>query len=133
MIYLQRDPIDTCLSCYFHQLQPSLNFTMDLGDLAHYYRQHRRLMDHWRSVLPADALLEVPYAQLVTDQEKWTRRILEFLGLPWDERTLEFHKTERAVATASAWQVRQKIYKTSVGYWHNYRKFIGPLLSLVDS
>jgi tetratricopeptide (TPR) repeat protein len=69
MIYLRRNPIDTCLSCYFQQLQPSLNYTMDLGDLAHYSREHRRLMDHWRSVLPAEALLEVPYAELVTDQE----------------------------------------------------------------
>src|SRR5215470_11336424 len=74
IIYLRRDPIDTCLSCYFQPLQPSLNFSMDLGDLAHYYQQHRRLMDHWRSVLPAGALLEVLYAELVTDQEKWTRR-----------------------------------------------------------
>jgi tetratricopeptide (TPR) repeat protein len=132
IIYLQRDPIDTCLSCYFQQLQPALNFTMDLEDLAHYYRQHRRLMAHWRTVLPADRLLEVPYEELVTEQESWTRKILEFLGLPWDARTLEFHETTRAVTTASAWQVRQKIYKTSVERWRNYEKFIGPLLELRD-
>jgi tetratricopeptide (TPR) repeat protein len=130
IIYLQRDPIDTCLSCYFQQLQPALNFTMDLDDLAHYFRQHGRLMAHWRSVLPADRLLEVPYEELVTEQERWTRRILEFLELPWDARTLEFHETSRVVTTASAWQVRQKIYKTSVARWRNYEKFIGPLLSL---
>jgi tetratricopeptide (TPR) repeat protein len=133
IIYLQRDPIDTCLSCYLQQLQPALNFTMDLTDLAHYYRQHRRLMDHWRSVLPPHALLEVPYAELVADQEKWTRRIVEFLGLPWDPQTLEFHQNNRAVTTASAWQVRQKIYKTSVQRWRHYKKFIGPLLELGDS
>jgi tetratricopeptide (TPR) repeat protein len=133
IIYAQRDPIDTCMSCYFQQLQPSLNFTMDLGDLAHYYRQHRRLMDHWHSVLPETALLEVPYAELVADQEKWTRRIIEFIGLPWDPQTLEFHQNKRAVTTASAWQVRQKIYKTSVERWRNYKKFIGPLLELGDS
>jgi tetratricopeptide (TPR) repeat protein len=133
MIYLRRDPIDTCLSCYLQQLQPALNFTMDLRDLANYYRQHKRLMGHWRSVLPPETLLEVPYEELVVDQEKWTRRILEFLDLPWDERCLEFHKTERAVTTASAWQVRQKVYTSSVQRWRNYKKFIGPLLELGNS
>jgi tetratricopeptide (TPR) repeat protein len=133
MIYLRRDPIDTCLSCYLQQLQPALNFTMDLRDLANYYRQHKRLIAHWRSVLPPGTLLEVPYEELVVDQEKWTRRILEFLGLPWDERCLDFHKTERAVTTASAWQVRQKVYTSSVQRWRNYKKFIGPLLELGNS
>jgi Flp pilus assembly protein TadD len=133
MIYVRRDPIDTCLSCYFQQFAPVMNYTMDLSDLAHYYREHRRLMAHWRGVLPPESLLEVPYAELVADQEKWTRRILEFLGLPWDERCLDFHKTVRAVTTASTWQVRQKIYKSSVERWRNYKKFIGPLLELGDS
>jgi len=132
IICLRRDPIDTCLSCYFQQFPPVLNFTMDLSDLAHYYREHHRLVTHWRSVLPADALLELRYAELVADQETWTRRILDFVGLPWDERCLEFHKTVRPVATASVWQVRQKIYRTSVGRWRNYEKFIGPLLELRD-
>ena len=73
-----------------------------------------------------------PYAELIADQEHWTRRILDFLGLPWDERCLDFHKTVRPVATASFWQVRQKIYKSSVERWRNYEKFIGPLLNLRD-
>jgi tetratricopeptide (TPR) repeat protein len=133
MIYVQRDPIDTCLSCYFQQFAPVMNYTMDLGDLAHYYREHRRLVSHWRRVLPPETLLVVPYAELIADQEKWTRRILEFLGLAWDERCLDFHKTVRAVTTASTWQVRQRIYKTSVERWRNYKKFIGPLLELSDS
>jgi tetratricopeptide (TPR) repeat protein len=132
LIYLRRDPIDTCLSCYFQQFSSAVNFTMDLSDLAHYYREHRRLVAHWRGVLPADALLEVPYEQLVADPETWTRRIVEFIGLPWDERCLDFHKTQRTVTTASTWQVRQKVYKSSVGRSRNYQKFIGPLLELED-
>ncbi|HLY53644.1 MAG TPA: sulfotransferase, partial [Steroidobacteraceae bacterium] len=132
IINLQRDPIDICLSCYFQQFPPSLNYTMDLSDLEHYYREHRRLIDHWRKVLPHETFLDVPYAELIADQEKWTRRILEFIGLPWDERCLEFHKTTRAVTTASVWQVRQKIYRTSIERWRNYEKFIGPLRSLKD-
>jgi tetratricopeptide (TPR) repeat protein len=130
IIYMQRDPIDTCLSCYFQKFVVSLNFTMDLSDLADYYRQHRRLMTHWRAVLPPGTILDVPYEELVADQEGWTRKILDFLGLEWDERVLNFHETKREVATASFWQVRQKIYKNSVQRWRNYEKFIGPLRDL---
>ena len=132
VIYLRRDPIDTCLSCYFQQFPPSLNFSMDLSDLAHYYREHQRLVAHWRRVLPPESFLDVPYAELTADQETWTRRILEFVGLPWNERCLDFHKTDRVVTTASTWQVRQKIYRSSVERWRRYEKFIGPLRSLKD-
>ncbi len=133
IIYMQRDPIDTCLSCYFQKFDVELNFTMDLSDLAHYFGQHQRLMAHWRAVLPPGSILDVPYAELVTDQEGWTRKVLAFLGLEWDPRCLEFHRTERPVVTASAWQVRRKIYKSSVARWRNYEEFIGPLLELKDS
>jgi len=130
IIYVRRDPIDTCLSCYFQQFAASHNFTTDLADLAHYYREHRRLVSHWQAVLPPGTLLEIPYAELVADQEKWTRRILEFLNLEWDERCLQFYLTQRPVITASFWQVRQKLYGSAVGRWRNYRRFIGPLREL---
>jgi tetratricopeptide (TPR) repeat protein len=130
VIYMRRDPIDTCLSCYFQQFLTSLNFTLDLSDLAHYYREHERLMAHWRAVLPPEFILDVPYEQLVADQEAWSRKMLQFLGLEWDDRCLEFHKTQRQVVTASTWQVRQRIYKSSVARWRNYEKFIGPLKTL---
>jgi hypothetical protein len=130
IIYMQRDPIDTCLSCYFQKFVLSLNFTMDLSDLADYYREHRRLMAHWRAVLPPGTLLDLPYEELVADQEGWTRKILDFLGLEWDARVLNFHETKRNVATASFWQVRQKMFKNSVQRWRNYEKFIGPLRDL---
>ena len=129
-IYMRRDPVDTCLSCYFQNFFNAGAFSMDLDDLAHYYREHHRLVAHWRSVLPKDVFLEVPYAELVTDQEGWSRRIIEFLGLKWDPKVLEFHRTERAVLTASHWQVRQKMYSSSVGRSKNYEKFAGPLVKL---
>ena len=132
IIYVRRDPVDACLSCYFQPFSPALNFTMDPADLAHYYREHQRLAGHWRRVLPAEILLEVPYAGLIGAQEEWTRKILEFLGLEWDRQCLEFYKTERRVLTASYWQVRQPIYTTSAGRWRNYQRFIGPLLGLRD-
>jgi Flp pilus assembly protein TadD len=129
-IYMRRDPVDTCLSCYFQEFANMAAFTLDLSDLAHYYREHHRLIAHWREALPPGTLLEVPYAELTADQEAWSRKVIEFIGLPWDARCLEFHKTERAVVTASSWQVRQRIYSSSVGRWKNYEKFIGPLLEL---
>jgi Flp pilus assembly protein TadD len=130
VIYMQRDPIDTCLSCYFQQFFTGLNFTLDLSDLVHYYREHQRLMKHWRAVLPPGFILDVPYEELVSDQESWSRKMLRFIGLEWDDRCLEFYKNERQVTTASAWQARQKIYKNSVARWRNYEKFIGPLKTL---
>ncbi len=132
IIYMRRDPIDTCLSCYFQKFDVQLNFTMDLSDLAHYFRQHQRLMEHWRAVLPPGSILDVPYAELVADQDGWTRKVLAFLGLEWDPRCLDFHQTERPIVTASAWQVRQKIYQGSVARWRHYERFIGPLLELKD-
>jgi hypothetical protein len=132
IIYMQRDPIDTCLSCYFQKFVLSINYTMDLADLAHRYREHSRLMAHWRTALPPGTMLDVPYEGLVADQAGWTQKILDFLGLDWDERVLDFHNTKRPVVTASFWQVRQKIYGDSVRRWRHYEKFLGPLLSLKD-
>jgi tetratricopeptide (TPR) repeat protein len=130
VIYMQRDPIDTCLSCYFQQFLTGINFAFDLSDLVHYYREHQRIMAHWRAVLPPGFILDVPYEELVADQETWSRKMLNFIGMEWDARVLEFHTNKRQVTTASAWQVRQKIYKSSVARWHNYEKFIGPLKTL---
>jgi tetratricopeptide (TPR) repeat protein len=130
VIYMRRDPIDTCLSCYFQQFLTGIHFTFDLSDLVDYYRGHQRIMAHWREVLPPGFILDVPYEELVADQEAWSRKMLNFIGLEWDARVLEFHTNKRQVITASAWQVRQKVYKTSVARWHNYDKFIGPLKTL---
>lgn len=130
VIYMRRDPIDTCLSCYFQNFSSDLSFTLDLSDLAHYYTVNQRLMKHWCSALPAGTILEVPYEELVADQVGWTHKIIDFLELDWDDRCLSFHETDRAVNTASAWQVRQRIYDRSVQRWRHYEKFIGPLKGL---
>ncbi len=129
-ICLQRDPIDTCLSCYFQPFYRTLKFTTDLADLAHYYRQHRRLVSHWRAVLPPGVFLEVPYEELVSDQVGWTRRILDFIGLDWNDRCLAFHRTVRTVSSSSTWQVRQPLYSHAVGRWRHYDKYLGPLQGL---
>jgi tetratricopeptide (TPR) repeat protein len=130
IIHMRRDPIDTCLSIYFQNFHTAHSYSNDLGDLAHYYDEYRRLMRHWHEVLAPGTVLDVPYDALVDDPESWTRRMLEFVGLPWHEACLNFHETNRMVRTFSKWQVRQKINRRSVQRWRNYAAFVGPLLRL---
>jgi tetratricopeptide (TPR) repeat protein len=132
IIHMQRHPLDTCLSIYFQNFFNIGPYANDLDNLAHYYREYLRLTDHWRATLPATALLEVPYEALTADQEGWTRRMLDFVGLPWNPKCLDFHATDRVVITASKWQVRQKINTASAGRWRNYEKYVAPLRHLVD-
>ena len=132
IIHMQRHPLDTCLSIYFQNFFNHASYTNDFDDLAHYYCEYMRITDHWRSLLPASALLEVPYEALIADQEGWTRRMLDFIGLPWDRQCLNFHETDRVVITASRWQVRQKISTASAGRWRNYEKYLAPLRHLTS-
>jgi len=131
IIHMKRHPVDTCLSIYFQNFFNMGPYANDLETLAHYYEQYLRITDHWRAVLPSEAFMEVPYEGLIEDQEGWTRRMLEFIGLPWDPQCLEFERTNRSVITASKWQVRQKIHAGSVGRWKHYQAFIGPLERLL--
>lgn len=133
IIHCQRSPMDTCLSIYFQRFPAGEHeYRHRLTDLVFVYRQYRRLMKYWRETLPPDTLLEIRYEDLIDRQEEMSRKLVEFCGLEWDDRCLEFYKTERQVKTASRWQVRQPIYKTSKERWRNYEAYIGPLLKLLD-
>ena len=127
VIHCLRDPIDTCLSCYLTGFSVSNEFTNDLAHLGAYYRDYRRLVDHWRKVL-ALPVLEVRYEDVVFDTEGQARRMLEFLDLPWDERCVRYYENRRRVATASEEQVRRPIYTSSIGRWKHYEKYLGELL-----
>jgi tetratricopeptide (TPR) repeat protein len=131
ILHTMRNPVDTGISIFFQNFNQVHGYANDLDDIAHYYRQYHRLMQHWRQVIAPDRFLEMPYEQLLEDQEGWTRRIMDFVGLDFDERMLAFYKTERKVGTASNWQARQPIYKTSKERWRLYEKFVGPLLPLL--
>jgi hypothetical protein len=133
IVHLQRNPLDTCLSIYFQNFHRAHTYANDLEDLAHYYSEYLRIMEHWRSVLPADAILDVPYESLVDEQEVWSRKMIEFIGLSWDPACIDFHKTSRRVNTFSKWQVRQKISRSSVERWRNYAPFIRPLMRLAEA
>jgi tetratricopeptide (TPR) repeat protein len=133
IIHVQRHPIDTCLSIYFQYFSHLHPYANDLDNLTHFYGEYLRLTAHWRATLPSTALLEVPYEGLVEDQEGWSRRMLKFVGLPWDPQCLDFHQTDRTVITMSKWQVRQKIHASSAGRWRNYEQYVGPLQRLLGS
>lgn len=127
IIHTRRDPLDTCFSCYsilFHGHQP---FAYDLTELGRYYQAYDRLMAYWRATLPRDVLLEVAYERVVDDLEGEARRIIAHCGLAWEPACVEFHRTRRPIQTASSAQVRQPIYRTSLGRAQQYEKLLQPL------
>jgi tetratricopeptide (TPR) repeat protein len=129
IIHCLRDSVATCLSCYGLLFKEGIEFSYDLEDLGRFYRLYEGLMAHWREVLPEGRILEVRYEDVVADLETQARRIVEHCGLEWDEACLAFHATDRPVKTASATQVRQPIYKSSLERWRRYEKHLGPLLA----
>ncbi|MEM8686572.1 MAG: tetratricopeptide repeat protein [Pseudomonadota bacterium] len=127
VIYCRRDPLDNCLSCFMHPFSEEHGYNTNLEKLGLYYREHARLMEHWKDVLPIE-ILDGPYEHLIENQEAASRRLVDFLGVEWDEACLEFHQHQRAVSTPSRWQVRQPIYGTSVMRWKHYEEHLGPLI-----
>jgi tetratricopeptide (TPR) repeat protein len=132
VILCRRDARDTCLSCFFQRFTTGNLFSFDLAECGRHHVQTDRLIVHWLSVLPS-RMLQVQYEDLVADLEGQSRRIVDFLGLPWNPACLDFHRKERTVQTPSTWQVRQPIYTRSVGRWRNYERHLGPLLEALAS
>jgi Flp pilus assembly protein TadD len=132
IIHCRRDPIDTALSIHQTHFHPSLPFPTGGAELVAYFRSYQRLIDHWRSVLPADRFLEIDYEDLTRTPEPVTRRIIAACGLAWQDACLRPESNLRAVKTPSKWQTRQPIYRTSVARWRRYEPWLGPLRALVD-
>lgn len=131
IVHCRRHPLDTCLSIFFQNFTFEHAYKWDLDSLASHYHQYERLMAHWRQVLPPGTLHEVRYEDLVGDPEGESRRLMTFLDLDWRSEQLEFHQQERHIYTASQWQARQPVYKSSKERWRRYEKHLAPLLSLL--
>jgi Flp pilus assembly protein TadD len=126
IIHTRRDPIDTCVSCFYRLFSKGNDYTYDLVELGSYYRAYEALMEHWRRVLPPKVMIEVQYEHATTDLEAEARRMVAHLGLQWDDGCLSFYETERVVRTSA--QVRQPIYRSSIGRWRVHERHLGPLI-----
>lgn len=132
IIHIMRDPMDTLFSCYALLFDGDKQaFSYDIGMLGRYYARYARVMRHWHKVQP-EAILALRYEDLVQDTAGSARRVLAHLGLPWDERCLDFHRNPRRVETASAAQVRRPIYTSSVKRWQRFEEHLGPLARLIE-
>jgi hypothetical protein len=129
MIYAERDPVDTCVSCFSQHFAGEQPWAYDLAELGRYARAHERLAQHWRTVLPPESLLTVRYEDVVDDLESQARRIVAFCGLLWDDACLRFYEAKRPVRTASVAQVRRPIYRTSRDRRATYGALLEPLLA----
>jgi tetratricopeptide (TPR) repeat protein len=130
LVHCRRHPIDTALSIFTTNFDTNLDFAATRGDLVFFFRQYQRLMAHWREVLTPDRLIEVDYEALVADPEVQSRRLISACGLEWDDACLAPHLNTRTVKTASLWQARQPIYRTSVERWRRYEPWLGELREL---
>jgi tetratricopeptide (TPR) repeat protein len=128
IIHCRRDPLDTCFSAYTRLFVGDLGFTYDLRELGRYYRDYHALMAHWRRELPRDVFLEIDYETLVAEPHNETRRLLDFLGLNWEDACVRFFETERKVGTSSFAQVRRPIYRSSIGRSRPVRSYLQPLI-----
>ena len=134
IVHIQRDPRDNALSNLqqnFKAKDGGMGYAFSQENIGLQINDYHRMMAHWREVLPVP-LFELTYEELVSDQETMTRELLEFIGVDWDDSVRDFHKTERAVRTASVSQVRQPIYASSKQKWRNYERFLGPLLDALE-
>jgi tetratricopeptide (TPR) repeat protein len=131
IVHVKRNPVDTCVSCFTRLFNKHQDATYNLYELGRHYANYARLMNHWRAVLPASTFMEVQYEDIVADMEGQARRLIDWVGLPWDDKCLAFHENKRSIRTASVTQVRQPIYTSSVERWRNYEKYLGPLLDVL--
>ena len=126
IVHVTRDPMDTCYAVFKTLFQRAYPFSYDLDDLGKYFVAYQRLMDHWKKRFP-DSMHTIRYEILVEDVENESRRLIEYCGLEWEEQISSFHESEAPSTTASASQVRQPVYRSSVGKWRNYERELLPL------
>jgi Flp pilus assembly protein TadD len=130
IIHVRRNPMDVCYAMYKTLFVRTYSFSYDFSDLAHYYLAYEKLMAHWRTVLPG-RFIEVQYEDVVANQENVTRRLVADCGLAWEDACLTPERNERPSLTASAAQVRQKVYSSSVGLWRAYEEDLQPLARML--
>ena len=132
IIDARREPMACCFSNFKQLFAAGQDFTYGLEEIGRYYRSYLELMAHWDGVLPG-RILRVQHDDVVDDLEGSVRRMLEFCGLAFDRRCLDFHKTERSVRTASSEQVRRPIFRDGLDQWRNFEPWLGRLREVLDA
>ena len=130
IIHCQRNPLDNCTSLFFHCFT-YFKASFELTELGQYYLQYQRLMSHWDELFPNEIFM-VQYEDLVLDQELVSKQLVEYVGLEWDEKCLEFHNNERNVLSPSNLQVRQPMYESSINKWKSYENHLQPLIDVLQ-
>ena len=132
IIYCKRDPIDNCFSLYSHKFtEVSHQYSYDQKILAQYYKLHTSLMNEWIKNYK-DSIFVLDNEELVNDQEKISKQLIDFCDLEWESQCLDFYKTKRQVRTASIEQVRQPMNKNSIGAWKKYESHLQELVSSLN-
>lgn len=131
IVHLTRDPMDACFASYKQLFADAYLHSYDLGEMARHHCRYRRLMDVWRDRF-GDRFFDVSYEAIVTDFEANARSLIRYLDLPWEDACLHFHAQDKAVATASAVQVREPVHTRSVGRWRRYEQQLQPLLETLQ-
>ncbi len=126
IVHLTRHPLATCYAIFKMRFNGGFPFSYDLGELGDFYLGYRRLMAHWHRIVP-NRILDVAYEEVVTRQEATTRRLLEYLDLPFEEACLDFHLNPNSTSTLSSVQVRQPLYNSSLEQWRHYAAELAPL------
>ena len=129
IIDARRAPLDCCWSGYKQLFAEGQEFTYGLAEIGAYYRGYVDLMDHWEQVLPEGRILRVQHEDVLDDLEGQVRRILDHCGLAFEPACVDFHKTDRAVRTASSQQVRAPINRSGQGQWRPFDPYLAPLKS----
>jgi tetratricopeptide (TPR) repeat protein len=133
IVHLTRHPLAACHAIYKTRFDAGVPFAYDLIELADFYAGYRRLMQHWQRVLP-DRILDIAYEDLVTSQEATTRRLLQYLDLPFEPACLDFHLNPApTTSTASAAQVRRPLYDSSLELWRHYSEGLAPLRAQLEA
>ena len=131
IINAQRNPLDSCISSYKQLFYKGQSWSYDLFEIAEYYLEYQRMMDHWHKLFPGE-ILDLKYENLINNQKDETESLLKYCGLEWEEQCLKFYETERSINTASSEQVRQPIYKGAMNAWKNYESHITPLIETLE-
>jgi hypothetical protein len=127
IILVRRHPLDAGWAMLKAHFQGKFLFSYDQTELADYILAYRRLARHWKAALPPHAFMDVNYEDIVRDQAEQSRRLIAFVGLPWEDGVLRFHDSTAPSATASAVQVRRPIYASSVGKWRRHADRLEPM------